>query len=802
MKQEQSQLMQKGWLISRSRGLSLVEAILAVSIFGMLVSILIGALLYGQDSTRVVGNKEGASFLAEEALAAVRNIRDDSYSNLSNGTYGLDSSSGEWELSGSSDTEGIYTRTVTITTVDSSRKLVLAKVEWEEEGKGLQNVSLSTYLTNWQEEVPVEDCDSTCTALGYDSGICRASTGECSANGETSVAAGDAYCTVESINTCCCVGGVDATAPATVSDLSISNVASSSIDLTWTAPGDDDGTGTATSYDIRYSTSLIDSSNWASATQLSGEPTPGVASSTETVTVSSLGSEITYYFALKTSDEVPNESGLSNVVATTTLPGPDLTAPAAISDLSLSDEATSSIVLTWTAPGDDGSTGTATSYDIRYSQSLITEAVWSTVTNPTGEPSPQVAGTTESFTVTGLNSERLYYFAIKTTDDEGNVSDISNVPSSTTLIFANDCSTFCRSLSYTYGVCSNNDSTCINLLEGDPTLQTGPFCLTTAYKCCCYPIEDIVAPAAITDLARVSIAGAVVTISFTATGDNGIYGTATGYDVRFSTSTSVITEAVWSTLTQATDEPAPKAAGSAESFTVNIGAYSANTALAIKAYDEVGNYSFRSNTISFTTGELSKVICTEAYRQGYLSEDLIQADYEYANLYANEAILRGYHSWGKPVVRIVQHNLKLAKRVFPFTKEWSQHTAYELGKVDQDSPIGKMLIDTAFPLCEELGNMMFADGQDDYEFDDAKVEAAMEKYYQDYYNMGLSEEEMVPIIKKDFEMFMALAKEVYLQDRANGFVEEREVYDEAWFVKIFKFIKESYREVVDKLSHE
>jgi hypothetical protein len=38
-----------------------------------------------------------------------------------------------------------------------------------------------------------------------------------------------------------------------------------------------------------------------------------VAGTGETLTISGLTAGTTYYFAMKTSDEVPNESGLSNV---------------------------------------------------------------------------------------------------------------------------------------------------------------------------------------------------------------------------------------------------------------------------------------------------------------------------------------------------------------------------------------------------------------------------------------------------------------------------------------------------------
>ena len=71
--------------------------------------------------------------------------------------------------------------------------------------------------------------------------------------------------------------GGDTTAPATVSDLATGAVTASSVALSWTAPGDDNTTGTATSYDVRYSTvGPITDGNWASATPATGEPAPSI----------------------------------------------------------------------------------------------------------------------------------------------------------------------------------------------------------------------------------------------------------------------------------------------------------------------------------------------------------------------------------------------------------------------------------------------------------------------------------------------------------------------------------------------
>ena len=116
-------------------------------------------------------------------------------------------------------------------------------------------------------------------------------------------------------------------------------------------------------------------------------------------------------------------------------PPPDTTAPAAVSNLSASNPTANSVTLNWTATGDDGTSGTATSYDIRYSISPITPTSWATgaVIQITGEPAPQPAGTAQNMVITGLSPSTPYYFAMTVSDEVPNTSSISNVPTATTL---------------------------------------------------------------------------------------------------------------------------------------------------------------------------------------------------------------------------------------------------------------------------------------------------------------------------------------------------------------------------------
>ena len=106
----------------------------------------------------------------------------------------------------------------------------------------------------------------------------------------------------------------------------------------------------------------------------------------------------------------------------------DVVAPGTTSDLRIASFTTNpkSVKLKWTAPGDDGTCGTATSYSVRKRKNApITEANWATSTVVTGAPAPSAPGSTDSVTAGGLSSG-TWYFALKTSDEAANTSALSN----------------------------------------------------------------------------------------------------------------------------------------------------------------------------------------------------------------------------------------------------------------------------------------------------------------------------------------------------------------------------------------
>ena len=223
---------------------------------------------------------------------------------------------------------------------------------------------------------------------------------------------------------------IDSIPPAMITDLSTTNTSSSSIRIDWTAPGDDGNTGTADSYVIKIISDSLSEANWNEVEVYTNSIIPSASGLLESFDLIGLEALSTYYIAVKAVDENDNISEISNILIETTTDIPDTIPPSAITDLNVVSGYTASnnsILLSWVATGNDNSVGTASSYEIRYSTSAITESNWSSASMVSTPPVPQTAGSSESFTVSGLIKGRLYYFGIKVKDDNENISEISNV---------------------------------------------------------------------------------------------------------------------------------------------------------------------------------------------------------------------------------------------------------------------------------------------------------------------------------------------------------------------------------------
>jgi hypothetical protein len=218
---------------------------------------------------------------------------------------------------------------------------------------------------------------------------------------------------------------VDTIPPAVVTNILVRSPTSSNLTLQWEAPGDDDNVGQAAEYDIRWSLADITEQNWESATRVDGVPPPKPEGDAEQLTVRQLPSSSDIYFAMKTYDEVPNESDLSECVVGTT--DPEYVVPARVTDLTAIGISETEYRLTWTATGDDGVYGTATAYDVRYSGFPMNDQDFVSATQATGEPFPSPSGESDTLVVSIPGAVGTYYFALTVADEVGNVSEVSNI---------------------------------------------------------------------------------------------------------------------------------------------------------------------------------------------------------------------------------------------------------------------------------------------------------------------------------------------------------------------------------------
>ncbi len=326
----------------------------------------------------------------------------------------------------------------------------------------------------------------------------------------------------------------DTIPPSDISDLDVDSTTFTDVLLSWTLTGDDWTMGVPSQTDVRYSTAPISDLNWGLCTSIGGLPAPDTSGTHQTVWVHGLTSGETYYFAMKIADEVPNWSGLSNVVSVTLPSLPDTTPPCNFT-LEVSDTGCDRATISWLAPGDDGDVGIADRYEFRYADFELTESNFATGTVIDGVPDPAIAGTEQNFVLTGLDSTTHYWVAAYAYDEGDNPSPFTVIDFTTT------------------------------------------FC------------EDVVPPAMINILNCEDFRPGGVQISWLAPGDDGYTGTATSYEVRYDT--VMFNEETWVDATPYPLAMMPGPAGGTEYAWIDGLTPAESYYFAVFAFDEVGNRS-------------------------------------------------------------------------------------------------------------------------------------------------------------------------------------------------------------------
>jgi hypothetical protein len=206
--------------------------------------------------------------------------------------------------------------------------------------------------------------------------------------------------------------------PEKVTDLAASTgLSDREINLTWTAPGDDNYEWELqeAKYRIQVSSyNLIWSTSNAQVEISTTSVNPGDG---QAYTVGGLEPGTTYFLRIWTADEVSNWSPVS--VGATIWAQIDIP-PAAVTDLvSTQGIFEGEILLRWTATGDDDKERDITGgeYEVRWSD-IETEG-WDDMTSIAWTTNTQ-AGSLNSKVITGLDSGTTYYLYIKIRDEYGN----------------------------------------------------------------------------------------------------------------------------------------------------------------------------------------------------------------------------------------------------------------------------------------------------------------------------------------------------------------------------------------------
>ena len=108
------------------------------------------------------------------------------------------------------------------------------------------------------------------------------------------------------------------------------------------------------------------------------------------------------------------------------------------------------------------------------------------------------------------------------------------------------------------------------------------------------------------------------------------------------------------------------------------------------------------------SGGFLTVICTELYRQGFMSEEIRSADQKYGEiiLSSRPEVMEGYHFWALPIVEIMKKSRAFTSIVWLVAKPWSEQMAYEMGYLKRGNVFGKILMEVGILFSGLVGKAL------------------------------------------------------------------------------------------------
>lgn len=350
-------------------------------------------------------------------------------------------------------------------------------------------------------------------------------------------------------------------------------------------------------------------------------------------------------------------------------PPVDNTVPAQISDLTVDFNDEHSVLLNWSAVGDDGNEGAVSTYEVCWSEDYDLVLSMDSAAHLVGHELSGAPGELLSLEVMVGDTQLLLYFSVRAIDEAGNRGEVSNVavlnsaylgrPDPIDDLHAECLLSNSMKLVWTTPPIENDDAPAVsydirvsqseinednfldaelvpnipqpiqvgeteelvveNLTEGN-TYYFGIRAIGYNEEFYSYSnfisanCNDETAPATIDDFVIVYVNSTDITLGWTAVGDDDSIGTAAFYELRVSADS--ITEANWSEATIISGLSAPKAAGEIERFDVPYDAADTTLCFGLSVHDEAGNVSGLAITKFIREPEPEHIIWSQYYDVG------------------------------------------------------------------------------------------------------------------------------------------------------------------------------------------
>jgi hypothetical protein len=109
-------------------------------------------------------------------------------------------------------------------------------------------------------------------------------------------------------------------------------------------------------------------------------------------------------------------------------------------------------------------------------------------------------------------------------------------------------------------------------------------------------------------------------------------------------------------------------------------------------------------------GFRATVICTELHRQGFMSDEIREADERFGRMISatSPETMLGYHYWAIPIVNLMQKSRLFTKIVWTVARPWAYHMAYEMGSLEKDNLLGKVLMKVGAFISKTIGKSISA----------------------------------------------------------------------------------------------